>query len=51
MSAEPQGIAVDQVRSAFQRWKNLEEEKARADLSGAPEGDQVSKLGQRSPSR
>jgi len=29
MSTEPHAIADDQVRSAFQRWKNLEEEKAR----------------------
>ncbi len=29
MTAESQTIPEDQVRSAFQRWKNLEEEKAR----------------------
>lgn len=29
MSIETHSIADDQVRSAFQRWKNLEEEKAR----------------------
>lgn len=29
MRTDPNSIADDQVRSAFQRWKNLEEEKAR----------------------
>ena len=29
MTAEAQTIPEEQVRSAFQRWKNLEEEKAR----------------------